>query len=264
MKRNSFIDLVFYKFNVFVTKEFCALSFLAIACVIILILYVFDVRIYTDWDNRICENFNLILNSVTSGYVTSYFMYFITVHIPNYAQRIVSDSIICDQLSSYKDKLLYSFGELIYILKKEGLENTIDIPEITRLFESEECKDKVMVYIIQSRCNIEHKKKLLINEFESLEDDFMKILSLNTSYKSIFSYEISQLQTSLWIKVLSLLRSEIQHSLDGFEILKRSYVLSLINQNFCLVNKAAKINTIINAKRLGLCDLYKLIFTSSR
>ncbi len=149
MKESNYRDLLGYKLRIFITREFCSLSFLAIACVVFLLIFAFGVRIFVDLDNNICGNINSILVSITTGYLVSYFVYLLTIHIPNYSQIIVNDRIICNYLSSYRDRLLYSFGGLIYILKNGEPEKYIEIPEITKLFESHECKDESIVKIIQ-------------------------------------------------------------------------------------------------------------------
>ena len=72
MRKNKYMDLLGYKLKTFVTWEFCILSFLAIVCIVILLLFAFNIRIYVDLDNNICDNINSILVSITSGYLVSY------------------------------------------------------------------------------------------------------------------------------------------------------------------------------------------------
>ncbi len=263
MKRNNFINLLGYKLNLFVTWEFSVLSFLTLVCVVILLLYAFDIQMYVDLDNKICNNLNSILLSITSGYIVSYFVYLLTAYIPNYDQALVNDRIICNHLSLYRDNLLYSFGGLVYIYKKKYLKDVIDIPTITKLFDSEEYKDKTIVRIIQSTYNSNSKEDdlLLVKQFERLEDSFRNLLSLNAFYKGRFSHEIYQLQISEWANILYIIKSEIQYPLDGSSILEIPNTRLLINKNFCLANKAANVNALINSKSPRLSDLYKLLKT---
>lgn len=261
--KNNYIDLLDYKIKIFVTRDFCILSFLVIVCVVILLLFVFDIRISVDLDNNICDNINSILVSITSGYLVSYFVYLLTVHIPSFAQTIINDRIICNHLSLYRDKLLYSFGGLMY--KFEGQEEekkVIKIPEITKLFESHDERDKFMVKIIQSTYNSESKKinnLLLVKDFERLEDAFLNLLNLNALYKGRFSHEIYQLQTSQWTNILFIIKDEIRDQKIGFEILNDLETKSLINKNFDLANKAAIVYTLINTDKSLLYGLYKNI-----
>lgn len=247
MKKTNYMDLLGYKLKLFITKEFCVLSFLVIVCVVILLLFTFNIRICVDLDNNICNNINSVLVSITSGYLVSYLVYLLTVRIPDYTQAIVNDRIICNRLSSYKDRLLYSFGGLTYILKKEG--KIIEIPGITKLFESHEPKDEFIVKIIQLTYDLESKitnNLLLAKEFERLEDAFQNLLNMNAMYKGQFSHDIYQLQTSSWIDIILIIKEELKSSLDGFDILNDSKTIILINQNFDLANKAIEINNLYN------------------
>ena len=241
------MDLLRYKLKLFITRELCILSFLAIVCVVILLLFSFNIRIYVDLDNNICDNINYILVSITSGYLVSYLVYLLTVRIPDYTQAIVNDRIICNHLSLYKDRLLYSFGGLIYILKREG--KIIEIPEITKIFESHESKDKIVVKTIQLTYDFESKitnNFLLAKEFERLEDAFQNLLNMNAMYKGQFSQDIYQLQISEWSDILFIIKDEIRKPKTNFSILNDSKTKSLINQNFDLANKAIKVNNLIN------------------
>lgn len=263
MKENDYMDLIGYKIKIFVTKDFCILSFLVIVCVVFLLLFVFNIRIYVDLNNKICDNINSILVSLTSGYLVSYFVYLLTVHIPSFAQTIINDRIICNHLSSYRNKLLYSFGGLMYKLKgqEEGKE-VVKIPEITRLFESHDEIDKFMVKIIQSTYNSESKNMnnlLLVKNFERLEDSFQNLLNLNAFYKSRFSHEIFQLQTSIWTNILFIIKDELRDPKTGFSMLNDSETKSLISRNFDLANSGATVYTLINTDESLLYSLYKTI-----
>lgn len=257
MEENNYIDLLNYKLKIFVNKGFFILSLLTIVCVVILLLFAFDIRISVNLDNNICDNINSILVSITSGYLVSYFVYLLTVHIPNYTQTIVNDRIICNHLLSYRNRLLYSFGGLIYILKEEG--KSIEIPEITKLFESQEYKVKIIQWTYNSKSN---NNFLLVKEFERLEDAFQNLLNLNASYKGRFSNAIYQLQISEWRDILSIIKDEIRNSKDNYNILNNSHTTSLINQNFDLVNKAAQVNILINSDKPPLYIIYKAIKSS--
>lgn len=250
MKESNNIDLLGYKLKIFVTRGFCSLSFLAIACVVFLFIFAFGVRIFVDLDNNICGNINSILVSIATGYLVSYFVYLLTVHIPNYSQTIVNNRIICNYLSSYRDRLLYSFGGLIYKLqeeKEDGEEKKVfEIHEIAKIFHSQSVKDGIISGMIQSTYNSKNNNLLLIKDFERLEDSFQNLLTLNVLYKGVFSREIYELQTSEWSDIISIIKNEINLGLKEFKILNRTDTQLLINQNFDLTNKAAKVNTLIN------------------
>lgn len=240
-------EIFYYKIKIFLTKEFCILSFLSIVCLVFLGLFVFNIRIYVDLDNKICDNINSVLVSLTSGYLISYLVYLLSIHIPAYSQTIVNDRIICNHLLLYKDRLLCSFGGLIYKLKKdESFGDVIDIPEITNLFKSQEDKDKFVIEIIQKNYNSTNDNLLLAKDFERLEDSFQELLRLNAIYKGIFSHDIYQLQISCWSDVIYIIKDEINNRLDNFKILSNQDAQLLINQNFDFVNKAIKVNNLIN------------------
>lgn len=261
--KNKYIDFLDYKIKIFVTRDFCILSFLVIVCVAILLLFVFDIRISVDLDNNICDNINSILVSITSGYLVSYFVYLLTVHIPGFTQTIINDRIICNHLSSYRDKLLYSFGGLVYKFKgEEEKKEVIKIPEITRMFESHDENDRFMVKIIQSTYNSELKNMnnlLLVKDFERLEDAFQNLLNLNAFYKSRFSHEIFQLQISKWTNILFIIKDELRDPKTGFSMLNDSETKSLISRNFDLANRGATVYTLINTDESLLYGLYKTI-----
>lgn len=246
MKKNNYIELLGYKIKVFVTLGFCILTFLTILCIVFLLLFVFDVRVTVDLNNSVCGNINSVLVSITTGYLVSYLVYLLTVHIPNYTQTIVNDRIICNYLSSYRDRLLYSFGGLMYILEKENHEKDIEIPEITKLFESQKCRDKIIVETIRRTYNLKSNNNLVLaKDFERLEDAFQNLLNLNALYKGRFSNKIHQLQKSGWSNLLLIIEDEIKNPKTNFSILNNSGTKSLINQNFDLANKAIQINTLI-------------------
>lgn len=265
MKKNNNIDLLDYKLKIFVTRGFCVLSFITIICIVFLVLFAFDILILTDLNNNICNNINSILMSITSGYLVSYFVYLLTVHFPNYAQTIINDRIICNHLSLYRNRLLYSFGGLIYKLKEEKEEKKIiKIPEITKMFESHEYKDKSIVKTIQWTYNSQSENNnnlLLAKDFERLEDAFQNLLNLNALYKGRFSNEIYQLQISEWNDILFIIKDEIRNPKTDFNILNDSKTEYLINQNFDLANKAVQVNILINSNKPILYYLYKTIKT---
>lgn len=256
MKYNSHIDLLVYKLKIFATRGFCVLSFLAIVCVVLLLLFAFDIRISFDLYNNICDNINSILVSITTGYLVSYFVYLLSVHIPNYDQTIVNDRIICNYFSSYKNLLLYSFGGLIYKLNEEkgdGEEKKVlDIPEITKIFNSQSFKDRIIFGMIQDTYNSENNNLLLVKDFERLEVAFQNLLNLNALYKGRFSHEIYQLQISVWSDILIIIKNEIRNPKTNFSIINDSETKSLINQNFDLVNKAIQVNNLINSDKTQL------------
>lgn len=245
MKGYNYIGLFKYRLKIFVTVDFCILSILALGCVAMLVLFAFNFRISVALNNNICDNINSILVSITSGYLVSYFVYLLTVHIPSFTQIIVNDRIICNHLLLYRNSLLYSFGGLIYILKEDG--KFIQIPEITKLFESHEYKDKSMVKIIQLTYDLKSKSNnnlLLVKDFERLENAFQNLLNLNAFYKGRFSNAIYQLQISEWSNILFIIKDEIRDPKNDFSILNEPETISLLNQNFDLVNKAVSINIL--------------------
>lgn len=251
------MEILGYKIKIFVTLVFCILTFLTIVCTVFLLLFVFNVRVTVDLDNNICDNINSTLVSITTGYLVSYFVYLLTIHIPNYTQTIVNDRIICNHLSSYRDKLLYSFGGLIYLNKEEGI---IEIPEIIKLFQSDEWKDKYIVKIIQQTYNSNSNNNLLLaKDFERLKDAFQNLLNLNALYKGRFSNEIYQLQISGWNDILFIIKDEIRNPKNDLKILNDSQTKSLINQNFDLANKAAKVDILINSDETLFHYLYKTV-----
>lgn len=245
MRKNNYIELS-YKINVFVTLGFCILTFWAIVCIVFLLLFVFDVRVTVDFDNNTCDNINSVLVSITTGYLVSYFVYLLTIHIPNYDQTIINDRIICNHLSLYRNRLLYSFGGLIYKLMKENSKNFIQISEIMKMYKSQEIKDEIIFEAIRDTYNSKNNNLLLVKDFERLEDSFQNLLSLNALYKGRFSNEIYLLQISEWSDVLFIIKDEIRNPKTDFRILNDSQTKSLINQNFDLANKAIKINAIIS------------------
>lgn len=248
MKKDNYIELLGYKIKAFVTLGFCILTFLTILCIVFLLLFVFDVRVTVDLDNNVCGNINSVLVSITTGYLVSYLVYLLTVHIPNYTQIIVNDRIISYYLSSYRDRLLYSFGGLMYILEKKNHEKNIEIPEITKLFESQKYQDIKIVEIIQGTYNLESNNNLLLaKDFERLEDAFQNLLNLNALYKGRFSNKIYQLQISGWSDLLFTIKDEIRNPKTNFSILNYSETKSLIKQNFDLTNESIQINTLINS-----------------
>lgn len=248
MKENNHIDFLGYKIKVFVTLKFCIFTFLTIVCIAFLLLFAFDIRISVDLDNDICDNINSVLVGITTGYLVSYFVYLLTVHIPNYTQTIVNDRIICNYLRLYRNRLLDCFGGLVYILKERG--KIIEIPEITKLFGSHENKDVIIVRTIQSIYDLESKNNqnlLLAKDFERLENAFQNLLNLNALYKGRFMKEIYQLQISEWGGVLFNIKDEIKNPINDYSILDYSKTKLLINQNFDLANKAIQVNAIINS-----------------
>lgn len=256
MKKNNYIGLLGYKIKVFVTLGFCFLTFWTIVCIVFLLLFAFDIRISVDLDNNICGNINSILVSTATGYVVSYFMYLLTVHIPNCTQTIINDRIICNHLLAYRNLLLYSFGGLVYMLKEKG--KILKIPEITKLFERNGSKDKLIVEVIQlTYNNLEPNNNLLLaKEIERLQDSFQTLISLNALYKGRFSREIYHLQTSRWRDSLFIIEDELKCPKTGFNVLDPE-TLSLINQNFDLANKAVKVDILINSDENMLRNLYK-------
>lgn len=261
MKKNNNRNVLGYKLKVFVTWDFCILSFLLIICSVILLLFALNIRIYINLDNKICENINSILLSITTGYWVSFFVYLLTIHIPNYTQALISDRIISDCLSLYKDLLLDSFGGLAYILGKKYPHKTIEIPAITKLFNSQEYKDKMRVKLILLTYQSEQNYPILAKNFERLKDAFQNLLNLNALHKGNFSNKIYQLQTSTWSSVLFIIKDEILKTLSDSSVLdeknKIPNILSdssilneadtkyLINLNFDLVNEADKFNNLI-------------------
>lgn len=260
MKKNNYIGLLGYKIKVFVTLGFCFLTFWTIVCIVFLLLFAFDIRIPVDLDNNICGNINSILVSTATGYVVSYFMYLLTVHIPNCAQTIINDRIICNHLLAYRNRLLYSFGGLVYMLKIHGQDSeakeVFEIPDITKLFNCKSAKDEIIFGIIQSTCNSEYSNLSLSKEFERLQDAFQTLISLNALYKGRFSREIYHLQTSRWRESLFIIKDELKCPKTGFNVLDPE-TLSLINQNFDLANKAVKVDILINSDENMLRNLYK-------
>ena len=230
-----------YKTQVFLSLDFIILSCLLLVSMAYLVYYIFNVR-----ERTLCENINSVLISAASGYIVSYFVYLLTVHIPGYHQIVNNERIICNFLSSYRDNLLYGFGGLTKKLQMENSENVIEIQAVTELFKSHELKDSLKVQIIQNTCNSDNANLLLAKDFERLASAFLHIVQINAVYKSHFSHDINQLQIDNWHEVLFIIKDELTKPKTGFDILKNQYVKDLIDKNFELANRGAELDKLLN------------------
>lgn len=150
---------------------------------------------------------------------------------------------------------------MAYILGKKYPHKTIEIPAITKLFNSQEYKDKMRVKLILLTYQSEQNYPILAKDFERLKDAFQNLLNLNALHKGNFSNKIYQLQTSTWSSVLFIIKDEILKTLSDSSVLdeknKIPNILSdssilneadtkyLINLYFDLVNEADKFNNLI-------------------
>lgn len=217
--------------------DFIIISIIMIICLTYLISYTFNIPIPYILPNNLDYNNNLntIIVSITTSYLVSYIVYILTIHIQNYKNTLLNERIICHYLSNYKYNLLYSFGGLTLKLKNENKNKKFNIPEITRLLESTEKKDTIIVNTIKYYDN-----NSLIRSFEDLDNSFKQIQSLNALYKTRFSKDIYYLQINSWTDIIFIIKDEILHEYQDFRNLEDEKVLDLINRNFEITNDAIK------------------------
>lgn len=242
MRKYKFLSLSQrHKIQLFMSFEFWIMSLFAAICIVFLVLYAIDIQISVNFESHICDNFNVILVSIATGYIVSYLFYFLTVHIPDYKQTLANERVMSYYLSKYKNQLLYCFGGIAYFMKSNNIKEIKEIPEIKRLFESTNCNDKIILDVTKSS-----NKNDLIKNFERLWEIFQYITELNAFHKSRFSKGIYDLQINCWSEFIYNLKDEILHNYQNFQMLEDEDNISLINKNFNIANKAIEIEKLIN------------------
>lgn len=233
-----------HKMQLFMSLEFCIISLLAVGTIVFLALYIIGIRISVTWESYVCNNLNVMLVSIATGYIVSYLFYILTIHIQNYKQSLINERVMSCYLSKYKNRLLYCFGGIIYFLKMGSKKEITGIPEITKLFESRNYKDKIIANII--KVSNDKDGICIIKDFERLENEFQYITELNALHKSRFSDDIYFLQINNWSEIIYIIKDEILHKYQNFQILEDANTISLINKNFDMVNKAVEVEKLIN------------------
>lgn len=244
MKKNNFFASLKYKSQKFLSFNFCVIFILAIISTGYILLYIFDIQTFAWMYSPLLKKREILL-SLTTGYIVSFFIYLLTVHIPNFKQLIANERVMCYYISNYRSNLIYSFGGLVYKFNREGKQGMIEIPEITKLFASSQVRDKLSVDIIKFAYT-PNDNKHLAREFERLENSFQQIITYNALYKSQFAKDIYSIQTNSWAETIYIIKDEIQNEWSNYKNLNSKYITTLISKNFELVNKATKIDNLIN------------------
>ena len=161
----------YYKVKLFISIAFCILTIVLIICIVFLLCYIIGFRIPIELDNATCENINMIVVSLTTGYIVSYITYVLSAHIPNYKHEIRNERLLrMSYLWRYKTDLTECFSLLVHLHRK-NLPKISQIEEIKSFFLKSNYKWFYHEYLIneakQSKgksiisnyyCPLNHKK----------------------------------------------------------------------------------------------------------
>lgn len=224
----------YYKVKLFFSIAFCVLTTVSVLCVVFLLCYIIGIRIPIDLDNATCENINMILVSLTTGYIASYITYLLSAHIPNYNLEIKNEYILRRYyLWRYKSELIECFSLLVY-LHGDNLPKISQIVEIKNFFSESNNMWIYHKYLINEVKSSNGNS--LITRFEKLINTSNLILSVSQGYKSELSFTIAKTINPEWFDFIHIIQCDINGSSDKFKLIDDQF--NLVNLNFQLVKDA--------------------------
>lgn len=223
-----------YKIKLFCSLAFCILTAIVILCSVFLICYICGERFYVNLDNATCEIINMILVSLTTGYIASYITYLLSAHIPNYNLEIKNEYILRRYyLWRYKSELIECFSLLVY-LHGDNLPKISQIVDIKNFFSESNNKWFYHKYLINE---VESSNgKSLITRFEKLINTSNLILSVSQGYKSELSFTIAKTINPEWFDLIQIIQCDLSGSYDNFKLIEDQF--EIVNLNFELVKDA--------------------------
>ena len=223
-----------YKIKLFCSFAFRILTAIVILCFVFLICYISGVCFPVNLDSATCENINMILVSLSTGYIVSYITYLLSVHIPSYNLELRNEHILRRYyLWRYKSELIECFSLLVY-LHGNNLPKISQIVELQNFFLESNNKWLYHKYLINE---VESSNgKTLVTRFEKLINTSNLILSISQGYKSELSFTIAKTINPEWFDLIQIIQCVISDSYNNFKLVEDQF--NLVKLNFELVKNA--------------------------
>lgn len=220
----------YYKVKLFFSIAFCILTIVSVFCVIFLLYYIIGIRIQIDLDNATCENINMILVSLTTGYIVSYITYILSAHIPNYSRELQNEKILREQyLSRYRTDLTECFS-LLYHLYRDDLSTLNKIKEVNNFFMESNPRWFYNEHLI---AEVEKTNgKSLIPLFEKLKETSNLVLSMSKIYNCKLTIPLANAINPQLHDLIKIMQCEISNNITNFYFITGS--MDLIVENFTL------------------------------